>query len=290
MLVGMALLMLTAGSAAPEEGVDALMERGKARFERRDFEGALEDFTQVTQKDPKRAETYLWRGRARGGCRLTRWAMADLDKAIELDPKNMDFYSWRGDCRSAWGIGNLDDTIADYTKAIDNRFEPDKHYFLRGSLLAVYTKGDLENALADLNKAVAAAGRDEPQRRYWRGVVRMRLDDFKGALEGLSKHIQEAPQPEDTAWLFRGYLNLRLEKAAEADADFRDYLKKQPSAKKDVDSYRELARLLGANDQPQTGPDFIKRSEQISSLRMPDWAVLDAIKAVAVDPGYAEGY
>ena len=119
----------------------------------------------------------------------------------------------------------------------------------------------------------------------------MKLDDFKGALEDLSKHIQEAPQPQDTAWLFRGYVNLRLDKAAEADADFRDYLKKQPSAKKEVDNHRELARLLGANDQPQTGPDFIKRAEQIYSLGgMTNWAVLDALKAVAVDPGYAEGY
>ena len=223
--------MLTAGGAAPEEGVDALMERGKARFERGDYEGALEEFTQVTQKDPKRAEAYFWRGRARGLCGLTRWAMADLDKAIELDPKNMDFYSWRGQCRSSWGIGNLDDTIADYTKAIDNRFEPDKHYGFRG--LHLDNKGDQENALADLNKAVAAAGRDEPygMKRYWRGVVRMKLDDFKGGLEDLSKHIQEAPQPQDTAWLFRGYVNLRLDKAAEADADFRDYVKKRPSAK-----------------------------------------------------------
>jgi len=49
--------------------------------------------------------------------------------------------------------------------------------------------------------------------------------------------------------------------------------------------------LLGANDQPQTGPDFIKRAEQIYSLGgLTDWAVLDALKAVAVDPGYAEGY
>ena len=212
-----------------------------------------------------------------------------LDKAIELGPKNTEFSSWRGHCRTSWGIGNLDETIADCTKAIDNRFEPDIHYFLRGDRLL--TKGDLENALADLNKAVAAAGRDEPHRRYGRGVVRMRLEDFKGGLEDLSKHIQEAPQPEATAWLFRGYVNLRFDKAAEADADFRDYLKKQPSAKKSVDSYRELARLLGANDQPQTGPDFIKRAEQIDSLGgMTDWAVLDALKAVAVDPGYAEGY
>ena len=60
----------------------------------------------MTQKDPKRAEAYLWRGRARGGCGLTRWAMDDLDKAIELDPKNMEFYSRRGQCRSSWGIGN----------------------------------------------------------------------------------------------------------------------------------------------------------------------------------------
>jgi len=274
---------------SPEEGVDTLMERGKARFGRADYEGALEEFTQVTEKDPKRAEAYLWRGRARGGCGLTRWAMADLDKAIELDPKNMEFYSWRGSCRLSWDIGNSDDTIADYTKAIDNRFEPDKHYFGRGGCLC--NKGELENALADLNKAVAAAGRDEPLRRYWRGLVRMKLDDFKGALEDLSKHIQEAPQPQDTAWLFCGYVNLRLDKAAEADADFRDYLKKQPSAKKNVDSDRELARLLGANDQPQTGPDFIKRAEQIYSLGgLTDWAVLDALKAVAVDPGYAEGY
>ena len=42
-------------------------------------------------------------------------------------------------------------------------------------------------------------------------------------MEDFSKHIQESPQPQGTAWLFRGYVNLRLDKAAEADADFREY-------------------------------------------------------------------
>jgi len=54
---------------SPEEGVDTLMERGKARFGRADYEGALEEFTQVTQKDPKRAEAYLWRGPCPGPVR-----------------------------------------------------------------------------------------------------------------------------------------------------------------------------------------------------------------------------
>ena len=156
MLVGMALLMLTAGGAAQEGGVDALMERGKAPTQGRTTRAASEEFTQVTRKDPKRAEAYLWRGRARGECGLTRWAVDDLDKAIELDPKNMEFYSRRGQCHSSWGIGNYDDSIADYTRAIDNRFEPDKQYFDRGALLC--RKGDLGNRAGRLEQGRGRGG------------------------------------------------------------------------------------------------------------------------------------
>ena len=51
----------------------------------------------------------------------------------------------------------------------------------------------------------------------------MKLEDFEGALEELFQTHPGVARTQGTAWLFRGYVNLRLDKAAEADADFREY-------------------------------------------------------------------
>jgi tetratricopeptide (TPR) repeat protein len=48
--------------------------------------------------------------------------------------------------------GDLDGAIADYTKAIELKFDYTKAYNNRG--LAKDNKGDLNGALADLNKAI----------------------------------------------------------------------------------------------------------------------------------------
>ena len=113
-------LLTTSGSQtqAPLSGED-YSQRGIARFEKNDFEGAVSDFT----------------------------------RAIELKGSNLEFcYYFRG--MAHYRQGNLEVAIADLSKAITIRSHP-RFYEDRGNLLL--KKRDLDGAIADLNKTIELA-------------------------------------------------------------------------------------------------------------------------------------
>lgn len=91
-------------------------QRGIARFEKNDLEGAVVDFT----------------------------------KAIEMNGPQLEFcYYFRG--IALYRLGKFDEALADLGKAITLKQHP-RFYDDRGNLLA--QKGDFDGALADLNKAI----------------------------------------------------------------------------------------------------------------------------------------
>ena len=128
-------LLTTSGPQAqtPLSGED-YSQRGIARFEKNDFEGAVSDFT----------------------------------KAIELKGSNLEFcYYFRG--MANYRQGNLEVAIADISKAITIRSHP-RFYEDRGTLLL--KKGDLDGAIADFNKTIELA--PQFAKAYGdRGIVRL---------------------------------------------------------------------------------------------------------------------
>lgn len=112
------LLLLTASVTQAQDPVSAegFSQRGIARFEKNELEGAIADFTRV----------------------------------IELNGQQLEFcYYFRG--IALYRLGRLDEAIADLGKAITLKQHP-RFYGDRGNLLA--QKGDLAGALADLNRAI----------------------------------------------------------------------------------------------------------------------------------------
>ncbi|MCM3903657.1 MAG: tetratricopeptide repeat protein [Pyrinomonadaceae bacterium] len=109
-------------------------QRGMARFEKNDLDGAIADFT----------------------------------KAIELNGQNQEFcYYFRG--MAHYRKGNPDQAIVDLSKAIAINAHP-RFYDDRGNLLA--RKGELDRAIADLNKAIEIA--PQYAKAYGdRGIVRL---------------------------------------------------------------------------------------------------------------------
>src|SRR4030095_6010847 len=145
-------LLTTSGSQAqtPVSGED-YSQRGIARFEKNDFDGAVSDFT----------------------------------KAIELKGSNLEFcYYFRG--MAHYRQGDLDVAIADISKAITISSHP-RFYEDRGTLLL--KKGDLDGAIADLNKTIelapqfATAYGDRGIVRLMRGENAQAELDFKKCFE-----------------------------------------------------------------------------------------------------------
>lgn len=129
------LFILT--SAAHGQNITSANEysqRGIARFEKNDLDGAIADFT----------------------------------KAIEMNGQNLEYcYYFRG--MAHYRKGNADQAIIDLSKAIAIKPHP-RFYDDRGNLLAF--KGELDRAIADLNKAIEMA--PQYAKAYGdRGIVRL---------------------------------------------------------------------------------------------------------------------
>ena len=98
----------------------ALIGRGLAYRELRDYDKAIADYSEALRLDPKSVAAYLNRGSVWSKKREYDKAIADYTEAIRLDPKYAGAYSNRG---AAWqNKGDYDKAIANYNEAI--RLDP----------------------------------------------------------------------------------------------------------------------------------------------------------------------
>src|SRR6266540_2322708 len=96
---------------------NAYNERGIAKGDKGDIEGAIADCTRAIKLDPRYAPAYITRGLAKKNKGDLNEAITDYTRAVELDPKHVNAYYNRGVAK--WGKGDIDGAIADYTRAIE---------------------------------------------------------------------------------------------------------------------------------------------------------------------------
>jgi tetratricopeptide (TPR) repeat protein/serine/threonine protein kinase len=128
----------------------ALKSRASAHLSRKEYDQALEDYTEALRLAPRDAEAYVGRGLAYANKGDLGRAIADYDQGIALDPKYALAYHNRGDAYRLKGASGR--AIADCTEAIrlDPKFAP--AYGTRGA--AHRQKGDLREAIADYDRAI----------------------------------------------------------------------------------------------------------------------------------------
>src|SRR5688572_4179156 len=94
-LAVLVLLSLSAtvayGQAAPVSAED-YFNRGNARTDKGDWDGAIADHTRAIELNSKYAEAYYGRGYARREKGELSGAIADYSKVIELSPKSPNGY------------------------------------------------------------------------------------------------------------------------------------------------------------------------------------------------------
>jgi tetratricopeptide (TPR) repeat protein len=146
-------LMVCLSSPVWGSGLDDV-KAGDAAWVRKDYGEAIGFYTkaiesgELSRKDLKRA--YDHRGFAWGERGNLDKSIADYTKVIEIDPKDTAAYNVRG---GAWmEKGGYDQAIADFTMAI----EIDRKYFhaYNNRGIAWRCKGDYDKAIADYNKAI----------------------------------------------------------------------------------------------------------------------------------------
>jgi tetratricopeptide (TPR) repeat protein len=226
----------------------AYNDRGNKRATAGDDRGAIADFTQAIQLDPKFAEAYKNRGDARVKLGDKQGALVDFNKAIELNPKDGWIYSSRGNLHA--DMGNKQGALVDFNKAIELNPKDGWTYSSRGNLHA--NMGDKQGALADFNKAIQLNPKETGAYNN-RGTTRLTLGDKQGALADFNTAIQLNPKDVE-AYNNRGNLRIELGDKQGALADFNQSIQLNP---KDAGAYNNRGNLrIALKDKQGALADF----------------------------------
>jgi len=182
---------------------DALINRGFARYEQGDLEGAAEDSSDAIRLMPNCPDAFLIRANVRREKGDPDGATEDYNEAIRLEPGYAPAYYDRGRMRHR--MGDLEGALGDFSAAI--RLQPGHAaaYHNRGRVC--HDKGDLEGALRDYNEAIrlqpdyapavqtrGLARRDDfALALNHRGDARFAQGDLEGALNDYDEAIRLAP-------------------------------------------------------------------------------------------------
>src|SRR5271165_4018575 len=145
-----ALMPTPTATISPPSSDPAFYEnRGWDFYQRRDYDKAINDYTEAIRLDPNDAKAYHNRGRAYHYTKHYDKALSDYTEAIRLDPNDGANYYDRG--LAYYDNKDYDKAISDFTEAI--RLDPNyaKAYHNRG--LSYSRLGKNAQAQADFDKA-----------------------------------------------------------------------------------------------------------------------------------------
>ncbi|WP_414569549.1 tetratricopeptide repeat protein [Nostoc sp. CCY 9925] len=114
-IIGVAVLLRFC-SYSPEIPINNLLTQGQDKLDRRDYQGASEDYTQVIQIAPKNAVAYIQRGHAQYYIQKYQAAIDDYNTAIRLSPDSADTYEALGFVYDK-NLRNQQQAIKNYQKA-----------------------------------------------------------------------------------------------------------------------------------------------------------------------------
>ena len=137
-------------SIAQNTEAAAYKRSGKDKFDRRDYQGAIADYTRAISLDPNYATAYHNRGNSYRKLRDYSAAIADFNRAISLDPNYATAYYNRGN--SYREIRNYSAAIADFNRAIRINPNYSDAYNNRGDIREKL--GDYSGATADFKRAL----------------------------------------------------------------------------------------------------------------------------------------
>ena len=150
---------------------DAYNNRGVARYDKGDLDGAIKDYKEAIRLKPDDADAYINRGVARDDKGDLDGAIKDYNEAIRLKPDEVDAYNNRAIARSA--KGDLDGAIKDYNEAI--RLKPDDADVYRNRGVAWDNKGDYYSAIADYQKCLELGDKEptiQPRIEHLRKLIK----------------------------------------------------------------------------------------------------------------------
>ncbi|MFA6571237.1 MAG: tetratricopeptide repeat protein, partial [Bacteroidota bacterium] len=201
---------------------EAYFNRGNAKSTLGDNQEAIADYNKAIEINPQYAEAYFNRGNLKSTLGDKQEAIADYNKVIEINPKDAKAYTNRGVTKS--DLGDKQGAIADYNNAIEINPKFAEAYCNRGN--AKSALGDKQGAIADYNKAIEI--RPKYAIAYYnRGAIKSDLGDMQGAIADYNKAIEINPM-DASAYCNRGATKCDLGDMQGAIADYNKAIEISP--------------------------------------------------------------
>jgi DNA-binding helix-hairpin-helix protein with protein kinase domain len=178
---------------------DQYYNQGKASYQVKNYEQAIENFGQAIQKQPKHAKVYVNRGNARYNLKQYEAALIDYNEAIQINPSETKAYVNRGNTRLILAEYSSDpdkdykQAIADFNSAV--RLSPNEveAYIRRGIVRAQMAKysgesqDDYRQAIQDFNQALSL-NPSRAEALFQRGLVRYQIAQYSSDFEKEYRH------------------------------------------------------------------------------------------------------
>ncbi len=165
-------------AAERKERPEIFANRGVARFQTGDVDGAREDLNRALDLDDESVPAYLNRAMVRQATGDVVGALKDFGRVVELDPDNADAYASRGYLRLEQG--ELEAAVEDFEQAIEARPYDATNYYNLGNAYA--EQAEWEEAIEQYDQAIELDPED-PQAYSNRGSAKVQLQDFQGAID-----------------------------------------------------------------------------------------------------------
>jgi len=128
---------------------EELIKTGNQKESKKDYQGAINDFTVVIKQDSDNVNGYYYRGYVYYELKKYPEAINDFNKAIELDSMDVESFFNRGNAK--YEMKNYKDAISDYSFALSLNPKDRQCYYNKA--IAEYNLGDMENVCRDLEQA-----------------------------------------------------------------------------------------------------------------------------------------
>jgi Flp pilus assembly protein TadD len=186
---------------------------GQRKLKAKDYQGAVNEFSQALATNPNDLDAYLGRGTSYSNLKENDKAIADFTEAIRLNPELGEAYLNRG--LTYMFLDEHDKGIADYTEAI--RLNPNDRnaYVLRGSFYIGLEEYD--QAISDFTEAIRLNPK-QPGSYLVRGDIYGKLGEYDQAITDFNEAIRLNPEDADS-YKHRGAIYYFQEEDDKASVD-----------------------------------------------------------------------
>ena len=182
----------TTATAPRQRTAEDFISLGGAKADKKDYQGAIANYSQAIQINPNNPDAYYRRGVAYTNLNNYQAALENFNQVLRLSPKNTYAYFYRGFVRSQLKDYKGGFADADFALRLDPNFGIG--YGSRG--FARFGQGDKSGAIADFDKMIQLLP-NLAQAYSMRGIARAELPDKPGAIADFQKAADLYRQQEN---------------------------------------------------------------------------------------------